>query len=138
MKNILKLVLPVIFFFSAVSCNDRLEGDEVQSVETLKIDSVKIVNYTMDVYTTQTIKTYSNYTINCEGFYGYDYLHTNQFDRQVVSYKFKTDGNCGEMVTKASWINFQPQQVGTYYFKFFAGKNSAGENTYLEESIVVQ
>ena len=50
MKNILKLFLPAIFVLSAVSCNDRLEGDEVQNVNTLKVDSVKIANYSMDIY----------------------------------------------------------------------------------------
>lgn len=138
MKNILKLFLPLIIVLSVVSCNDRLEGDEVQSVDTLKIDSVKIANYTMDVYTVQSIKTFSTYTASCEGFYGYDYLHTDQFDRKVVSYKFKTDGNCGEPIVKASWINFQPQKAGTYYFKFYGGKDAAGETIWLEESIEVK
>lgn len=137
MKNIFKLFLPAIFILSVVSCNDRLEGDEVQAVDALKIDSVKITNYTMDVYSVQSIKTYSTYTANCEGFYGFDYLHTDQFDREVVSYKFKTDANCGEMVPKASWINFQPQKVGTYHFKFYNGKDAAGESIWLEEIIEV-
>lgn len=137
MKNILKLFLPVIFVLSALSCNDRLEGDEVQSVDTLKIDSVKILNHSMDIYSVQSIKTYSTYSANCEGFYGYDYLHTDQFERKVIPYKFKTDGNCGEMIPKASWINFQPQKVGTYYFKFYGGKDSSGEDIWIEESIEV-
>ena len=137
MKNILKFFLPILFLGSILSCNDRLEGDEIQSVNAAKIDSVKIVNYTMDVYSTQTIKTYSNFSTNCEGFYGYDYLHTDEYEREVISYKFKTDANCGEMTTKAAYINFQPQKVGAYKFRFFSGKNSAGENTWQEETILV-
>ena len=137
MKNIFKLFLPAIFVLSAMSCNDRLEGDEVQSVDALKIDSVKIANYSMDVYSVQSIKTYSSYTADCEGFYGYDYLHTDQFERKVVSYKFKTDANCGDLISKASWINFQPQKVGTYHFKFYGGKDASGESIWLEESIEV-
>ena len=91
----------------------------------------------MDIYSVQSIKTYSTYSANCEGFYGYDYLHTDQFDREVIPYKFKTDANCGEMVPKASWINFQPQKVGIYHFKFYGGKDAAGETIWLEEIIEV-
>lgn len=128
----------MLLFLTISSCNDRLEGDKIQNIDAAKIDSVKIVNFTMDVYTTQTIKTYSNYAQNCEGFYGYDYLHTAQLERKVISYKFKTDVNCGESQPRFSQINFRPQEVGTYIFKFYTGKDAAGANTYLEKQIVVK
>ena len=137
MKKILLFSLPIFLIFSAVSCNDRLEGDEILNTESLKIDSVKIPQYSMDVLTTQTITTYSNYTSKCEGFYGYDYLHTDEFDRQVVSYKFKTNANCGEILTKASQINFRPQKAGTYHFKFYNGKDASNNDVYIEEIIEV-
>ena len=138
MKNLITLAFSVLFFFTFTSCNDRLEGDEIQNIDAAKIDSVKIVNFTMDVYTTQTIKTYSNYAQNCEGFYGYDYLHTAPLERKVITYKFKTDVNCGELQPRFSQINFRPQEVGTYTFKFYTGKDAAGVNTYLEKQIVVK
>lgn len=138
MKKILQFSLPIVLIFSAISCNDRFEGDEILNTESLKIDSVKIAQDTMDVLTTQTIKTYSNYTSKCEGFYGYDYLHTDEFDRKVISYKFKTTANCGELVTKSSQINFKPQKVGVYHFKFYNGKSPVDQDIYIEKDIVVQ
>lgn len=124
--------------FMLSSCNDRFEGDEITNIEQLKIDSVTIPQDTMEVYSTQTIKTYSNYSANCEGFYGYDYLHTNQLEREVTSYKFKTSATCGEVLTKASQINFRPQQTGTFTFKFWNGTNASGENIWIEKNIVVE
>ncbi len=137
MKKILLLCLPLFLVFSTVSCNDRFEGEEITNTDFVKIDSVKIAQYSMDVYTTQTIKTYSNYAANCEGFYGYDYLHTAPLEREVVSYKFSTGSNCGELVTKASQINFRPQEVGTYHFKFYTGKDAGGQDTWQTEIIEV-
>ena len=138
MKKILSISFPLALIFSFISCNDRLEGDKILDVTAVKIDSVKIAQDTMDVFSTQSIKTYSLYTQNCEGFYGYDYLHTTPLERKVISYKFKTDGNCLDNITKVSQINFRPQVVGTYLFKFFTGKNAAGENIFIEKNIVVE
>lgn len=137
MKKLLLICLPIALMFIFASCNDRFEGDEIVNTDAVKIDSVKVGQYSMDVYTTQTIKTYSTYTANCEGFYGYDYLHTDALEREVTSYKFKTSANCGDMVVRASQINFRPQETGTYRFKFFTGKDANGENTYREELITV-
>lgn len=138
MKKILPICFPIALIFSFISCNDRLDGDVIQNIESVKIDSVKIAQDTMDVFTTQSIKTFSNYAKNCEGFYGYDYLHTATLERKVISYKFKTDGNCEESVTKASQINFRPQVSGTYLFKFYNGKDPSGNNVFIERNIVVQ
>lgn len=139
MKKIVLICFSILLIFSVASCNDdRLEGNEVVDVNAVKIDSVKIANYTMDVMTIQSIQTYSNYNKNCEGFYGYDYLYSGSFERQVISYKFKTDANCEESVTKVSQINFRPQKIGTYVFKFYKGKDDSGKNLYIEENIVVK
>lgn len=138
MKKILSISFSLVLIFSFISCNERLEGDEILNVDAVKIDSVKIAQDTMDVFTTQSIKTYSNYTENCEGFYGYDYLHTAPLERKVISYKFKTDGNCLEPITKVSQINFRPQTAGTYIFRFFSGKDTSGTDIFIEKNIVVQ
>ena len=138
MKNLFKIGVPILLVFSLASCNDRLEGDEILSTEPVKIDSVKIAQDTMDIYTTQTIKTYSQFSTQCEGFYGYDYQHVAPLERKVISYKFKTSASCGEMATRTSQINFRPQETGTYLFKFWTGKDAAGANIWIEKNIVVQ
>ncbi|MGZ5274038.1 MAG: hypothetical protein ACXWCA_06975 [Kaistella sp.] len=138
MKTIFKFSLPVFIVFSLISCNERLEGDEIQHTEPVKIDSVKIAQDTMDIYSIQSIKTYSQYSSQCEGFYGYDYQHTAPLERKIVSYKFKTSANCGELATRTSQINFRPQEAGTYLFRFWTGKDAGGTNTWLERTIVVE
>lgn len=138
MRTIFKSIFASVLIFSLASCNDRLEGDEILSTEPLKIDSVKIAQDTMDIYTTQTIKTYSLFSTQCEGFYGYDYQHVAPLERKVISYKFKTSASCGEVATRVSQINFRPQQTGTYVFRFWNGKDTAGANIWIEKNIVVQ
>lgn len=137
MKKLI-LLAPLVAALFLTSCkDDRFEGDEITSVDPVKIDSVNIPKDSMAVLSVMPIKTYSNFTSKCEGFYGYDYVHTNEFIRNVTSYKFKTSAQCGDQVTRSSQINFQPQKVGTYSFKFWNGKNAAGENVWIQKSIKV-
>jgi hypothetical protein len=116
------------------SCNDDDDYQTVESIDKIKIDSVKIVNDTMDVFTIQSIRTYSTYPSSCEGFYGYDYVHNDNLTRTVTAYKYITNGPCTqENYTGANQINFSPQQVGTYTFKFWNG----GSN-WITKTIVVE
>ncbi|AZA83349.1 hypothetical protein C1637_21530 [Chryseobacterium lactis] len=116
-----------------VSCNDD-EYQTVESIDKIKIDSVKVVSDTMDVLGIQSIKTYSTYPSNCEGFYGYDYVYNDNLQRQVTAYKYITNGPCAQKNTVgASQINFNPQKKGTYTFKFWNG----GDN-WITKTIVVQ
>lgn len=138
MKTIFKMAMPLVLFLGLTSCNDRFEGDEITSTELAKIDSVNIAQDTMDVYTIQTIKTYSDYAANCEGFYGYDYVHKPSLQRDVATYKFKTTTACGETLARSSQINFRPVETGVYTFRFWTGRDSSGANTWLERMIVVE
>lgn len=138
MKAIFKLALPLVLFLGLMSCNDRLEGDEITGTELAKIDSVTIAQDTMDIYTIQTIKTYSDYATKCEGFYGYDYIHAAALERRVSTYKFKTAAACGETVARAAQINFRPVETGIYTFRFWSGKDAAGADTWLERTVVVK
>lgn len=120
-----------VFF---TSCNDDDGYQTIESVDKIKIDSVKIINDTMDVFTVQSIKTYSTYPSHCEGFYGYDYIHNDNLTRNVTAYKYITDGPCNKTAyTAAGQINFSPQQKGTYTFKFWNGGNS-----WITKTIVVE
>lgn len=138
MKNILKFSLLLMMLGTFMNCNDRDDENLIQSIDRVKIDSVKIPQDTMAVFSIQTLKTFSNFTTKCEGFYGYDYIYTDQLTRSVSSFKFKTEKDCGEEVTRASQINFQPQIRGKYLFKFWNGKNAAGENSWIEKTIIVE
>lgn len=138
MKNMIKFSLIFFLILTLTNCNDRNEENLIQNIERVKIDSVKIAQDTMAVFTIQSIKTFSNFTTKCEGFYGYDYIYTDQLTRSVSSFKFQTATDCGEEVTRASQINFQPQIPGDYLFRFWNGKDAEGKNKWIEKTITVE
>jgi len=135
MKTLFSAALSVIFIgLSLVSCKDDDDYETIQSADKVKIDSVKIVNDTMSVFSVQSIRTYSTYASQCEGFYGYDYIHTSNFTRDVTAYQYHTNGSCVQANhVSANQINFSPQQAGTYTFKFWTG-----DNTWITKTIVVE
>ncbi|WP_370896358.1 hypothetical protein [Chryseobacterium gossypii] len=117
-----------------ISCDDDDDYQTIESIDKIKIDSVKIANDTMDVYAVQSIRTYSTYPSHCEGFYGYDYIYGDNHSRTVTAYKYITNGPCAEgSYTGTSQINFNPQQAGTYTFKFWNGGDS-----WITKTIVVE
>ncbi|AYZ11718.1 hypothetical protein EGY05_07205 [Chryseobacterium arthrosphaerae] len=134
MKKFLNLGFSILAAgFFLVSCNDD-DYETIESVDKIKIDSVKIVSDTMDVFAIQSIKTYSTYPSQCEGFYGYDYIYNNNLERTVTAYKYRTNGPCTQgNYVGANQINFSPQKKGTYTFKFWNGGNS-----WITKTIVVE
>ena len=70
MKNILKFRLLLMMLGTFMNCKDRDDENLIQSIDRVKIDSVKIPQDTMAVFSIQTLKTFSNFTTKCEGFYG--------------------------------------------------------------------
>lgn len=134
MKNFLTLGFSALLLsLFLVSCNDD-DYDTVESVDKIKIDSVKIAKDTMNVFAIQSIKTYSTYPSQCEGFYGYDYIYNNNLERTVTAYKYRTSGPCAQgSYVAGSKINFNPQKKGTYTFKFWNGGNN-----WISKTIVVE
>lgn len=135
MKSFLSTSLWIIFVgVSLVSCKDDDEYETIESVGKVKIDSVAIVNDTMDVYSVQSIRTYSGYASGCQGFYGYDYIHNGNFGRDVTAYQYQSNGACQKSTHQsANQFNFSPQQKGTYTFRFWKGDNS-----WITKTIVVK
>ena len=124
----------VILGLFLTSCNDDDDYQTIESIDKIKIDSVKIATDTMDVFSVQSIRTYSTYPSHCEGFYGYDYIHNDNLTRSVTAYKYITNGPCIQSsFTGTNQINFSPQQAGTYTFKFWSG----GSN-WITKTIVVE
>ncbi|WP_449398296.1 hypothetical protein [Chryseobacterium wanjuense] len=92
MKKLLYFgISTLVLGLSITSCNDDDDYQTIESIDKIKIDSVRIVNDTMDVFSVQSIKTYSTYPSHCEGFYGYDYIHTDSSTRTVTAYKYITN-----------------------------------------------
>ncbi|MDR3025198.1 hypothetical protein [Chryseobacterium sp.] len=134
MKKLLNIGFSVLLFGGLlVSCNDD-DYHTIESIDKIKIDSVKIVNDTMDIFAIQSIKTYSTYPSHCDGFYGYDYVYNTNLERTVTSYKYITNGPCTQgSYVGANQINFSPQRKGTYTFKFWNGGNN-----WIAKTIVVE
>ncbi len=139
MKKIVNLILMAsIIGFFLISCDRNEDENVIQNVDAIKIDSVKIAQTEMDIFTVQTIKTYSTYSDGCHGFYTYDYERDN-FDRYVTAYQYKVNGNC----TQATYVgtngfNFRPEEKGTYTFKFWNGKDTNNKNVWIEKTIIVK
>ena len=135
MKSLQKIsfvVLSLSVFLT--SCKDDDDYQTIESIDKVKIDSVKIVNDTMDVFSVQSIRTYSTYSSGCKGFYGYDYIHLSDIERDVTAYQFTTNGPCTQATyTGANQINFRPQKAGKYTFRFWSG-----DNNWITKTIVVE
>lgn len=134
MKKLLKIGFSALLMgMMAVSCNDD-DYQTIESIDKIKIDSVKIAQDTMDVFTIQSIKTYSTYPSQCEGFYGYDYIYDNNLERSVTAYKYIANGPCAQgSYIGTSHINFSPRLKGKYTFKFWNGGNN-----WITKTIVVE
>ena len=141
MKNLIKIcvfALPILL--GIYSCdNNRDNYDEIESISPFKIDSVKIAQTEMDVFTVQTIKTYSTYPNGCTGFYDYDY-EKDDFKRYVSAYGYQLkNSNCTPTTkTQINGFNFRPEVRGTYTFKFWNGKDANNNNVWIEKTIVVK
>lgn len=135
MKHILKTSIFIIVLAGVfTSCKDDDDYETIEFTDKVKVDSVRIVNDTMDVLSVQSIRTYSTYASKCQGFYGYDYVHSGNFSRDVTAYQYHTNGSCTQAnYVSANQINFSPQQVGTYTFRFWKG-----DNTWITKTIVVK
>lgn len=137
MKNLLKTIGILLLVIGLQSCLDREDSTPLE-VAKIKIDSVKIPQETMDIFTVQTIKTYSNYATACDRFFDYDYKIDN-FDRIITSYYYKDNSNCTQgQYVRSSYFNFRPVEKGTYTFKFWNGKDSSGKDLWIEKQIVVK
>lgn len=112
MKFLLKVTLSSLLIgLSFTSCKDDEDYRTIESVDKVKIDSVSVVNDTMDVFSVQSIRTFSKYSSGCRGFYGYDYIHRNDLEREVTAYQFLTNQPCTDgTYQQANQINFSPDR----------------------------
>ncbi|WP_209389324.1 hypothetical protein [Chryseobacterium sp. RR2-3-20] len=134
MKTVSSILLLIsAFCLSVISCKDDENYDTIESVDKVKIDSVKVVSDTMSVFSVQSIRTYSTYSSKCQGFYGYDYIYASDIQRDVTAYQYFRTGDCVKKpVVIPSQINFSPQKKGVYTFRFWSGNN-----TWITKNIVV-
>lgn len=140
MKNSLKIIFSLLIMsILGVSCmNDDDNNTYIQSLKGIAIDSVKIPQDTMSVYSIQTIKTYSTYASHCEGLYDYDYKIDGDL-RTVTAIAYVTNGICtAQTYVGNDSFNFKPLHIGTYTFKFWNGEDSEGNDLYITKNVVVE
>lgn len=139
MKKAVIILPAIVFSLLSISCNNHDDYEEIKNVFATKIDSVQIGQGKMVLGSTQEIKMYSTFTKGCEGLYSQDYRQTNDSVRTLANIAYKSNAACGSgTYVDGSRVNFAPTRKGTFTFKFFTGKGSAGEDTFLEKKIIVE
>lgn len=133
-----KIVALIGIFLLTISCSKESDEPNVR-YELLAVDSVEMpAQFTVD--------TENEIIINflrpskCHVFDGF-YYEKEGLTRTVAIQSFVLEqGNCSEIVTELSTqiLKFKPTEVGTYLFKFWKGKDTAGQDVFEEFSIVVQ
>jgi len=135
MKNFFILFITLITFSSC----DVEESEQFYYV-TLPVKSVDIPSQFVMGETYQIKITYHKPN-SCHGFYGFIYeknLNVRTIAIQTVVFKNNKDcTNYDETENFEEILNFKPTNNGSYIFKFWQGKDSAGQDIFLEYEIPV-
>lgn len=135
MKKIL-LLLSVLFLFNSCSLDD-VQGDEF-SYELVPIASVDIPSeFELGETYNIVIRYYRPST--CHAFDGF-YYHKDLNVRTIAVQNMVFEQNNCEPLTDVlieQNLEFYVTNNGSYIFKFWQGKNEAGEDIYLEYEIPV-
>ena len=135
MKSILALV-SVLLLFNACSLNDD-DGIKFH-YELLPIESVVIPDsFEMGETYPITIKYFRPTT--CHAFDGFYYDKNLNIRTVAVRNAVVQKDNCTELTNSLieQTLNFYVTNNGSYIFKFWQGKNDAGEDVFLEYEIPV-
>lgn len=135
MKKILALV-SVLLLFNACSLNDD-DGIKFH-YELLPIESVVIPDsFEMGETYPITIKYFRPTT--CHAFDGFYYDKNLNIRTVAVRNAVVQKDNCTELTNSLieQTLNFYVTNNGSYIFKFWQGKNDAGEDVFLEYEIPV-
>ena len=135
MKRILALV-SVLLLFNACSLNDD-DGIKFH-YELLPIESVVIPDsFEMGETYPITIKYFRPTT--CHAFDGFYYDKNLNIRTVAVRNAVVQKDNCTELTNSLieQTLNFYVTNNGSYIFKFWQGKNDAGEDVFLEYEIPV-
>lgn len=135
MKRILALV-SVLFLFNACSLNDD-DGIKFH-YELLPIESVVIPD-SFEIGETYPITIKYFRPTTCHAFDGFYYDKNLNIRTVAVRNAVVQKDNCTELTNSLieQTLNFYVTNNGSYIFKFWQGKNDAGEDVFLEYEIPV-
>ena len=135
-----KLIICLIMAAVTFSCS--LNNDEstvVDTQELLPIEDVEIPDAFELGQTYEIAVTYLRPT-TCHAFNDIYYLKQgNKRTVAIVSTVFNSNGNC-EVLTNnvlGATFDFEATELGSYVFKFWKGKDSEGQDTYLTVEVPV-
>ena len=127
-----KIVAFLSLFLIAISCSVDDDQPNVH-YELVPVESVNLED-------TLTVGLVNNIEINykkpstCHGFDGF-YYEKNGFERIIGVQNYvieQTDCQPITNITRQEVLKFKPTEVGTYTFKFWQGKDTNGEDIFLE------
>ncbi|MES2862521.1 MAG: hypothetical protein V4666_00230 [Bacteroidota bacterium] len=135
MKKILALIG---IFLLVVSCSPESDEPKVH-FELLPIDTVVMpIEFNVNVENEIIVKFLRPTT--CHGFNGF-YYGKEDFTRTVAVESYVLEKNdCAALTNQIleQKLQFKPTEVGTYLFKFWKGRDAAGDNIFEEISVDVQ
>lgn len=132
MKKILSLLS---LFIVLISCSTDTDETNVR-YELIPIQNVTISDHLLVGEANQITVQY-NRPSDCHGFNGF-YYEKNGFTRTIAvqNYVYEREG-CSPLTNelREEVLEFKPTEVGTYTFKFWQGKDSNGNDIFLEVQI---
>jgi hypothetical protein len=136
MKKIIAL-FSFVLLFSTSSCSLDDDGanfyfEPIQVIEANFPDSFE-VGQVYEIEVTGMVPD------GCTQFHSFEFARPSLTDRDVVMYGITYNNiNCTQAIEEVTaTFNFEVLYEETYYFKFWTGTDSQGNNTYLEYEIPV-
>lgn len=138
MNSIKKIALLLILTVSVSSCFPEDDGPNYH-LELLKIESVNMPD-TLILGQTHELKMLYNKPSNCHTFNGF-YFEKNLNIRTIAVQSIATEkSDCitlNDELEEAT-LNFYVTNNGSYIFKFWKGKDTNGEDIFLEIEVPVK
>lgn len=128
-----KIIALICVFILTISCSVEEEGTPPIHYVLVPIQNVEIPE-AMNVGTSYTIVMEYIIPSTCHGFDGF-YYQTEGFTRTVSIQNFVVEKpDCQPLMNQiySENMSFQPTEPGTYVFKFWKGKDSSGNDVFLE------
>lgn len=131
----LVLLLSVLFVFNSCTIDDEPNAElvvlPVKSVEMPTVFNINVVNQIKIKYIRPT---------TCHLFNGFYYRYEGDTRVVAINAAVLNSSNCEAAVEEGTYdviLEFKPQEIKTYLFKFWTGTNAEGVDEYLEYEAVV-
>lgn len=132
MKKIFVLLVSILLISLITSCSTDYEEQNITK-ELVPIVSVEVPDEFYAGDENQIIIRYNKPT-TCHGFDGFFYEKDGNTRKVAVQNFVNNNGNCQNLTNelKEEVLKFYPPETGIYTFKFWQGKDSNGNDIYLE------